>query len=149
MTQATDRRPTTRPALLFARALTLRCPNCGSGGLFASWFQLREACPRCGLRPERGERDYFLGAYLFNLIIVELLATALPLAIVIATWPAPPWTALEYGAVVLMGLGAVVCSRFAKTTWLAFDLALRPLTEEELAWHRAGAPETGAPLPQR
>lgn len=28
---------------------------------------------------------------------------------------------------------------FSKTIWLAFDLMLRPVTPEELQWHRAAA----------
>src|SRR5947208_3115042 len=39
--------------LMVARALLLRCPNCGAGGLFASWFKLRSACAVCGLVLER------------------------------------------------------------------------------------------------
>jgi len=34
--------------------------------------------------------------------------------------------------------GAVLCYPFAKAIWLAADLIFRPLSEEELAWHRRG-----------
>jgi len=37
------------------RGITRRCPRCGSGGLFAGWFTIREACPRCRLRLQREE----------------------------------------------------------------------------------------------
>jgi uncharacterized protein (DUF983 family) len=130
----------TRAGRLFARALVLRCPNCGSGGIFKSFLHLKDSCPRCGMRMERGEHDYFLGAYLFNLVAVELLLAGVFVAVLIATWPDPPWDAIQYGGLVLMLLGAVLCYPFAKTTWLAFDLMLRPMTEEELAAHREGRP---------
>ena len=64
-----------RPGLwrLLRRALLLKCPHCGGGGIFESFFKLKAHCPTCGLRLERGEGDYFVGAYLFNLIAVELI----------------------------------------------------------------------------
>src|SRR5436190_24085579 len=61
--------------LMVARALLLRCPNCGAGGLFASWFKLRSACAVCGLVLER-EEGYFLGAMMFNLVAAETLFVA-------------------------------------------------------------------------
>jgi len=49
----------------------------------------------------------------------------------VATWPNPPWDAMQYGGVVLSILGAVLCYPFAKTTWLAFDLMFRPPHRED------------------
>ena len=80
---------------------------------------------------ERGESDYFLGAYTLNLIAVEILLTFGFLVVMLATWPNPPWDALQYGGVVLSILGAVLCYPFAKTTWLAFDLMFRPPHRED------------------
>ena len=108
------------------RAVRLRCPNCGGGRIFRSWTSLRERCPTCGICLERGETDHFLGAYLFNLVAVELLFAVALVAVLLATWPDPPWTLLEYGGAALMLVGAVLCYPFAKTTWLAVDLSLRP-----------------------
>jgi len=46
-----------------ARALRLRCPNCGGAGLMQSWFVLRARCTACGMRLQRGEdQDYWLMA---------------------------------------------------------------------------------------
>ena len=67
--------PTTATRLL--RAFTLRCPECGSGGLFRHWLLLQPRCPRCALKTDRGNRDHFVGAYLLNLIVAELLFAAL------------------------------------------------------------------------
>ena len=123
---------------LVRRALMRRCPNCGAPGIFANYTELRESCPRCGLRLHRGESDYFIGAYLLNLVAVELLFAALLGGVVIATYPRTPWVALQWGGLALMIVGAVACYPFAKSLWLAADLIFRPMTEQELLWHRDG-----------
>jgi uncharacterized protein (DUF983 family) len=126
--------------VLVLRALARRCPNCGSRGIFATYTELRESCPTCGLRLHRGESDYFIGAYLLNLVAVEILFAILLAVVVIATYPDTPWTALEIGGLALMIFGAVICYPFSKALWLAADLVFRPMTEEELSWHREGGP---------
>src|SRR6185312_5628512 len=76
-----------RSLRLFGRALRLRCPNCGRGPLLEGWLRVRPRCPVCGLRFERGEQGYQVGAYMFNLIAAELHFGAVFLAIVLLTWP--------------------------------------------------------------
>ncbi|HTK47859.1 MAG TPA: DUF983 domain-containing protein [Gemmatimonadaceae bacterium] len=125
-------------ARMLLRALLRRCPNCGSPGIFAGYTTLREHCPRCGLRLHRGESDYFIGAYLLNLVAVELLFALILGIIFVATYPHTPWRLLQWGGLVLMIAGAVLCYPFAKSVWLAADLIFRPLTPEELEWHRRG-----------
>jgi uncharacterized protein (DUF983 family) len=130
----------TRPSNLriVVRALGRRCPNCGARGIFASYTELREACPQCGLRLHRGESDFFIGAYLLNLVAVELLFALMLTVVAITTYPNTPWTGIEIGGIVLMIVGAVLCYPFSKSLWLAADLVFRPMTEEELQWHREG-----------
>jgi uncharacterized protein (DUF983 family) len=132
---------------MILRALLRRCPNCGGRGIFETYTKLRAHCPTCGLRLQRGESDYFIGAYLLNLVAVELLFALLLGAVVIATYPNTPWTLLQWGAVVLVAAGAVVCYPLSKALWLAFDLIFRPLSPEELAWHRRGGGEGEEELP--
>jgi hypothetical protein len=44
--------------------------------------------------------------------------------------------------------GAVLCYPFAKSVWLAADLIFRPLSPEELEWHRrGGSADEGGELP--
>lgn len=52
---------------IIQRGLSLRCPNCGSPGLFeeGKWFSLNRSCPHCGLKLERDEGG-FLGAMALN-----------------------------------------------------------------------------------
>ena len=116
---------------LFARALRLRCPNCGRGRVMASWFGVRPSCSSCGIRFERGEHDYFLGAMLFNLVLAELLFAAILVVVLVAMWPVVPWDFLQYGGVALMILLPFLLFPVSRTIWMAFDLMLRPPTADE------------------
>ena len=136
-----------RASRLLWRAVRLRCPHCGNGGIFQTPFRLRPDCPSCGLQLDRGESDYFLGAYVFNLVAVEALFAALLLIVMVMTWPSPPWDLLQYGGAALMIVGAIVCYPFAKVGWLAFDLVLRPVRPDELPGPLP--PPLGEPLPTR
>lgn len=139
--------PRSSTTQLVLRALRLKCPHCGGGRIFASFFALKAQCPTCGLRLERGESDYFVGAYLLNLIAVELILFVCVCGFVVLTWPNPPWDLITYITAFLMLAGCVLCYPFAKTTWLAVDLAIRPLTSEELRWHQEGGDHGDRELP--
>jgi uncharacterized protein (DUF983 family) len=120
---------------MIARALTLRCPHCGSRRVLASWFRLKERCPRCKLHLHRQETDYFLGAYVIMLMAMETLFAFGFLLVLVFTWPNPPWTAIQWiGALVLIA-GVLVAYPFAKTLWLAIDLMFRPVAAGELGWY--------------
>ncbi|HEU4698478.1 MAG TPA: DUF983 domain-containing protein [Gemmatimonadales bacterium] len=116
-----------RRALRFVwRAVRLRCPNCGGGGIWRSWLRMRPVCPTCGLHLERGEQGYIVGAYMFNIIASELLFAAIFLAVLVAMWPSPPWTLLQYGGGALMIVAPFFFYPFSKTLFLAMDLWVRP-----------------------
>ena len=91
---------------LFGRALRLRCPNCGQRKLFESWLRTR--------------------------IAAELLFAFLFAAIVVFTWPSPPWTLLEYGGIATMVIAPFVFYPFSKALFLAFDLLFRPPAPEDM-----------------
>jgi uncharacterized protein (DUF983 family) len=117
--------------VLLWRAMRRRCPNCGWANVFASYFTLKERCPKCGMLLERGEGDYFLGAYALNLIGVEVILALSFLIVMIVTWPNPPWNALQYGGVALAALVPIISYPFTKTIWLALDLIFRPPKRED------------------
>ena len=73
-----------------------------------------------------------------NLVAVELLFAIILGVIFVATYPDTPWALLQWGGLVLMIAGAVLCYPFAKSVWLAMDLIFRPLSPAELEWHRRG-----------
>ena len=132
---------------MLGRALLLRCPHCGGREIFETVFTLKEHCPTCGLRMQRGESDYFVGAYLLNLCLVEAILWVGAFACIAVTYPDTPWTLLTWVTGILMIIGCFVCYPFAKTTWLALDLSIRPLSSEELDWHTAGGAQGERVLP--
>ncbi len=87
---------------LAGRALARRCPSCGGPGIFESYFRLREHCPTC-----------------------RIGLTAV-LAVVIATWPNPPWDLVLYGGVGVMIAAPIGLYPVAKALFLALDLTFRP-----------------------
>jgi uncharacterized protein (DUF983 family) len=144
----TVRRPTgeyeelsaSRAARLFARGLTLRCPHCGSGDLLESWFRFRPKCRGCGLRTDRGEEDFFLGGMMWNIVLAEGALLVCAVLVGIATWPDVPWLLLQWGGVALMAAVPFLFYPLSLTVWLASDILIRPVTAEELAWHRESRP---------
>jgi uncharacterized protein (DUF983 family) len=149
---ARERRPTLRRALrLVWRALRLRCPNCGRGRLLKSWFGLKSRCPACQVWLER-EEGYFLGAMALNLIVAEFLPFGLAAAIVLLTWPQPPWRALQVGVPLAMALFPVLLFPVSRGLWLALDWTFRPPSRESEPDHpRPGTleqPRRGAPPSQ-
>ena len=124
--------------VMVGRALTLRCPNCGAGSLFVSWFRIRKRCLRCHLpleRREREDQDYFLGAMMFNLVLSELVYASGMLVWLLVTWPDVPWDFLQYGGVLFMVAAPFLFYPLSKVLWLVMDLMFRPYTREELEWH--------------
>ena len=140
-----------RLMLMALRGLRRRCPNCGGGGLFTSHTRLRPACPRCGLLLDRGEEDYFLGAYTVNFVTAELGLVVFLGLLVLATWPDVPWDSVLYGGIVLMLLMPVLFFPVSRTLWLALDLAFRLpdrgdfIAEADLPRSAMTEPGEGAP----
>ncbi|HUX88751.1 MAG TPA: DUF983 domain-containing protein [Chloroflexota bacterium] len=119
-----------RVHLLFSRALRWRCPNCGGGPLFVSWFKLAESCPGCGLWLERDD-GYFLGAMAINLVVGE----SIPLIAILVTWfltqPNVPWQVMEYGGMLAAVALPLLFFPLSRTLWLALDLTFRPVETTE------------------
>jgi len=86
-----------------------------------------QACPTCNLALERGEQsEFWIGAYVFNLVAGELLAIGIPVVWMIATAPNQPWTAIEIVAIALAVGLPFAFFPFSRTLWLAWDLSFRP-----------------------
>jgi uncharacterized protein (DUF983 family) len=136
-----------RAARLLGRALLRRCPNCGGGGLFRKWVVMAPVCPSCHLRTDRGEHDYFMGSFVVNFVVAELLICAGALTGILLTWPDVPWTALKWGLMASMVPIPVLFYPWAKTIWLAVDLTFRPVTLADLEGHGENQPLEGAGTP--
>ncbi len=124
--------------VMLGRALRRRCPLCASEGLFDGWVEPRDACPRCQLKLDRGESDFFLGGYVLNFIAVELLLVGFLAASVLLTWPDVPWRWLAWIGAPLMILGPIGFYPLSRLVWLAVDLSMRPPTPLDF-------PEPGIP----
>lgn len=122
---------------LLGRALRLRCPKCGQGALFSGWIKLRTLCDGCGLHFERGEHDHFLGAYLLNFIIAELLVVFAFVGVMLLTWPDVPWTTLKWGLVIMVIPAPVLTYPFSRAVWLALDLQFQPQRPGDYGAERA------------
>lgn len=98
---------------------------------------MRPVCPGCGLRTDRGEPGYFLGAVLVNLVAAEVVPVALVLMVIVITWPAPPWPLVFAGGIGLAVVAPIVGYPFAKTLWLLADLQFRePVRGDPPIGHR-------------
>lgn len=88
---------------------------------------MRRTCPTCTLVLDRGEsEDYWLGAYMFNLVAAELVAIAISVSVIVVNWPDVPWNAVWFGSIALAALMPVLFFPFARNLWLAWDLYFRP-----------------------
>jgi uncharacterized protein (DUF983 family) len=122
------------------RALALHCPRCGGRGIWRTWFKTKHACPTCGLVLERGESDdYWLGAYMFNLVAAEIVSVAIAVMIIIASWPQVAWNRVWGLSIVLAVLMPLAFFPFSRDLWLAFDLTFR---HHELGDVSAGGPSS-------
>ena len=109
-----------------SRAIRRRCPRCGTTGVWSSFLRIRPECPHCGLRFDRGESDYFYGAYLLNFVAAELVPVVVFVVALIVTWPSPPWNLLTAVTVVLAIVAPILLYPTTKGLWLALDLIFRP-----------------------
>lgn len=87
---------------------------------------MRSACPLCGLELDRGESDYFYGAFLLNFVAAELVPVIVFVVALIMTWPSPRWDVLTAVTAVLAVLAPIALYPTTKALWLALDLMFRP-----------------------
>ena len=119
------------PGRGLVRGILRQCPLCGEKDVFTSWLETRPACPRCGLRLDRGESDFFVGGFTVNFLVAELLLAGVLAAAVVLSWPDVPWDWLLWGGAPLMVLAPILFFPFSRTIWLALDLAMRPPRPED------------------
>jgi uncharacterized protein (DUF983 family) len=113
--------------LLVRRALLLSCPRCGGRGIWQSWFRMKHACPTCGQVFERGEsHDFFIGAYLINLVVAETTAVIAAAVMWIVLGSRVSFNVLWGASMALAVLVPVLFYPFSRELWLAFDLYFRP-----------------------
>jgi uncharacterized protein (DUF983 family) len=95
------------------RGLRLRCPVCGRGRLFATYFRMNPICPCCGVGFARehgqwvGSLDINTFVVAFGLMIASAFSPDWPLPILLGVWGA---------AAILVPL---VTFRFSRGLWTA------------------------------
>lgn len=132
-TPADVTRPEPDWSLMLRRGAIRRCPRCGGGKLFRTWWSMRDRCPRCGLRFVR-EEGYFTGVYLVNFGVV--LAVLFVMVMGVALWLGshPDASAVPFlvaGAAIAVVV-PIVFYPFARTIWAALDLAMTPMELDEI-----------------
>ena len=119
------------PWRVFFRGCTKRCPVCGQGHLFETWFRIRDRCPRCNLRFERIE-GHFSGDIGVNTIVSFGALMIVLMVGFLAFWPTPPIVPIIVLALAIAGIMPLAFLPFSKTIWLALDLLMRPLETGEV-----------------
>lgn len=118
------------------RAMRKRCARCGAGGIFATYFRLRDRCPACGYRFKR-EAGAFTGGLMMAWVFTIAFMIA-PLLVYVF------WRGITGDDDLAFAPFAVACVAFAvivplvgypytASTWAAIDLVSRPLDPDELA----------------
>ena len=103
---------------LVFRSLRLRCPVCGKGRLFKSWFKMYDACPNCEAVYER-EAGFYLGSIYVNYGLTALIvAIGYPLLLFNQV--------VEENALLLIALAFSILFpigffRYARALWIGFD----------------------------
>jgi uncharacterized protein (DUF983 family) len=135
-------------SVMIKRGLRKRCPRCGGGGLYRTWFHMVERCPTCGFLFER-EPGFFIGAYFVNFAITEGLLFAVVMGFLFVknannaasvVWP------LVVGGVFAV-VAPLIFYPWSRTIWSAIDLAMTPLELGEIVAAQ-DATDTGATEPE-
>jgi len=104
----------------FARGATRRCPRCGGGRLFETWFRIRKRCPRCGLRLER-EEGGFLGAMTINYAVTAIVWAAVLIVWLVIDLPDVNVLWLTITSIGVAIVVPLLFWPFSKTIWAAVD----------------------------
>jgi uncharacterized protein (DUF983 family) len=108
---------------LLRRGLLLRCPVCGQGKLFRSAFGMHQQCPVCHFVYER-EEGYFTSAIAIDLVVSELIVTAV--ALPLAANPSISIMTVLLWCIPLSILLPVIFYRHSRGLWMSMDHFLHP-----------------------
>lgn len=118
------------PLAMLWRGARKHCVVCNQGHLFNGWFTMKKECPGCGLRFER-EQGFFVGQVGLNTIISGGALLIVIATVTALTQPDVPMVELMIAGVVTVIVTALFSYPFSRTIWLAFDLLLGSLEDDE------------------
>ena len=118
--------------IILKRALLLRCPRCGKGKIFRGWLASYERCSVCDFVFER-EEGFYTGAIAINLVVSELIVTAvaIPVAIWAALTPGVPAIPIFVALTPLPIILPFIFFRHTKSLWIGMAYFLDPPNLEE------------------
>ena len=122
--ESIDPKPLTNRRLL-RRGLRRRCPLCGGGGVFETFFTVRERCPRCNF-PIQREEGHWLGAIGINMIVTLSLLFVTMLVAFLLTIDERRAALVLVPCFLVAGLTPVLFFGSSHTLWSAIDLAHAP-----------------------
>jgi uncharacterized protein (DUF983 family) len=122
------------------RAMLRRCPWCGGkGAWFTGWIRKQQRCRTCGLRWDRGQDGFELGAMTVAVFITGGSVVIWLVIGMILSYPHLAVVPLIGGGVALAVLVPLITYPFTYTLWSAFDLAVHPPAPEEFVEVTPGA----------
>ncbi len=122
-------KPLTVTRLLW-RGLRRRCPLCGGGHLFETFFRVRPRCPRCNF-PIHREEGHWIGAIGINTIVTFTLLFFTMLVAFLLTIDDRRAAAVFVPSFLVAGLTPLLFFGTSQTVWSAIDLAMRPLEPDD------------------
>lgn len=121
---------------MLLRGVVRRCPNCGDRrAFFDGWYRRRERCRGCNLRWARNLEGFMLGAMAINFILTGGALLVTMLVGVIATYPDVALVPVLGSTIGVTVAIAVLGYPITYTTWLAIDLFMRPIQEDDGTEH--------------
>jgi len=117
---------------LFGRAILRRCPWCnGKGAWFRGWYRRNDRCNTCGLRWNRGQDGFELGAMTVAVFITGgsvMIFLAIFIAVNYPDFPVMPMALIGAAIALVMPF---LTYPFTQTIWSSFDIRVHPPTREE------------------
>jgi uncharacterized protein (DUF983 family) len=114
------------PTRVLVRGLLRRCPLCGSGGCFKTFFLVKDRCPRCNF-PINREEGHWIGAIGMNTVVSFGLLLITFAVVFTLTWDDRN-AALTFGvAFAVAGLTPILFFGPSQTVWSAIYLLMRPV----------------------
>ena len=110
-----------RFAVTMGRAIRRRCPYCGGGGIFKSYFSLKKRCPHCNTLFEH-EEGFFLGSYVINIGFTELVTVLIVVWMIFAL--SLSVLEMQIIGVTLAVAMPILFYPIALLMWIALDISL-------------------------
>lgn len=114
------------PLRMILRGIVRRCPLCGGGHLFRSFFIVKERCPRCNF-PIHREEGHWIGAIGMNTIVSFGLLLVTITVVFALTWDDRNGALVFGTSFAVAGLTPLLFFGSSQTVWSAVDLWMRPL----------------------